>query len=203
MKKRTRLCCLVVSVFVFHACSNKSLSPEEYGQEIKNNKNLNKVVSVGDLDYTFRIVPPELLALKSATDEQKHVDVKKYLARLKELNGYLFVNIEIQLHDGTKSHLKYKLSSRSEYEQRVMYYEFYAKDDVKLHCEGTDIAPKSYQFENHLDLMPYNTLIVAFPECAGEEDIQVVFNDRALNNLFVKANFGRDEINRIPKLNLN
>lgn len=189
--------CLSVTGF---SCRHTYSSPKEYMSYIGSLESLHKKINVGNVDYTFRIVPPEVVALWAAKDENGGIDRSKYSARLKELQGNLFVNIDMQLSDGSGPVMKYKLKDNSEYEQRVMYYEFNVKDDIKIRCNGTEMPPSSCQYENHLGLMPKNTIVLAFPDCRQGKDIQIVFNDRALGNLFIKANFNNEDIQNTDQL---
>lgn len=200
MRKGIDFFLVVFLVMACASCNKPNATPAEYAKTLKDNKELNKTITIGQVDYRFRILTPEVMALRSATDANKQVDAVKYAARLKELQGTFFVNIEMQLHDQSVPILKYKLGSEGEYEQRVMYYEFYAKNDVKLSCNGAQIPPSGYQYENHLGLMPYNTLVLAFPSCSNGKEVQVMFSDKALSNLFIKVNFNLEAIDRLPKL---
>lgn len=203
MNKVTNLLCAFLCFAQFLSCKPKEKLPGEYLAYLKEDKKINKTITVGEVEYTFRIQTPELMALKAATDGNNQTDVIKYKQRLAELEGYLYVNIEMQVRGGTTSILKYNVSDKEAYDQRVMYYEFYAKDDLKLICNGKELPPQSYQYENHLDLMPFNTLVVAFPLCKDSKEFQVNFNDRALNNLFVKVSFNQEDIKSLPQLVLN
>lgn len=204
MRKEINGCLLVLVILLINSCSSSTASPAEYVRKLKEKEQLNRTVTVGQVDYVFRIQTPEIIALKAATDENQGLNIDKYKQRLAELSGHLYVNIEMQLHDRSGSILKYNLKDRAEYDQRVMYYEFYAKNDLKLICNGAELPVESYQYENHLDLMPFNTMVAVFPLCKSSKgDFQILFNDRALNNLFLKVSFKQEDINSLPTLKLN
>jgi len=195
--------CIMVLCLAAYACKTRNCSPAEYAAAIEKDGNLRQKKTVGQVDYTFKLLTPELMALKAAYDNNHRFDAGKYRQRLEELKGYLYVNIDMQVNEGRTSVTKYQVKSAADYQQRVMYYEFYAQHDIRLVSKGVEIPAASYQYENHLDLMPYNTLLLAFPMQGDTEDFQVVFNDRALNNLFVKATFHKKDLNSLPNLTLN
>jgi len=204
MKAIIKYGCIILLFLVAYACKRSNCNPAEYAEIIEKDESLQQKKTVGPIDYTFKLLTPELLALKSAYDGNHRIDPVKYKQRLQELKGYLYINIDMQVNQqGQASIMKYKVKTPEEYQQRVMYYEFYAKDDIRLISNGVEIPTVSYHYENHLDLMPYNTLLFAFPMQKDMKSFQVVFNDRALNNLFVKANFNIKDLNSLPNLTLN
>lgn len=204
MKAIIKYSCIILLSLAAYACRTADCNPSEYAAAIEKEEGLQQKKTVGPIDYTFKLLTPELLALKAAYDgDRQRIDPLKYKQRLRELQGHLYVNIDMQADRGQASIMKYQVKTPEQYQQRVMYYEFYAKDDIRLVSGGAEVPAVSYQYENHLDLMPYNTILLAFPMPKGTEDFQVVFNDKAFNNLFVKASFNIKALNSLPNLTLN
>ena len=203
MKKAIRF--LLPFVFLFEclsACNNIG-DPVRYMAKLKENKQLNKTVNIGKIAYTFHMMTPEGMALRAALGQNNEIDSKLYNERLKDLKGYVFVNIDMELSDHSGPVLRYGLQDKAAYDQRVMYFEFYAKNDLKLEGNGRSVAPESYEYENRQGLSPYNTMVIAFPVIENADQIQVTFNDRAFSNLFVKAGFKESDIKNLPRLTLN
>lgn len=202
MKKAIRhLFYIGLSAQLLSACNSTS-DPAKYLKAIQEDKAVNKTVSIGNIEYKFKIVTPQAMALKAA-EQEGHIDKAVYESRLKDLKGNLFLNIDMELTDHSGPVLKYQLKSQGDYEQRVMYYEFYAKDDLKISCDGEPVPIKSYEYENRQGLSPYNTMVLVFPVDKLQDHLQVTFNDRAFNNLFIKADFKKSDINHLPSFTLN
>lgn len=193
-------CCALL----WSACTSGRVGPDEYMNELDKSGSLKKVVTAGAYEYTFRVSTPEAMALKDCYQaESGRLDTAAYGKRKQELQDYVYVCIDQRVKGKEIPVLQYNLSGYSEYEERVKYYEFYAINDVRMLCNGREIKPASCQYENHLGLSPANTLVVVFPRCGESGDWQVCFNDRGLNNLFLKANFSQKDINELPQLVLN
>lgn len=185
------------------SCKQRTVNPAAYIEQIGKDPALNKTVVIGAIRYTFHFVPPEAISLQYSMNENGIVDIQKYNKRFEEVKGNVYVNIEHRLNTSDEPVLRYNLSNPAEYEGRVMYYEFEAKKDLKAICKGTELSSVVYLYENHLGMSPYNTIMAAFSKCEGSEDLQILFSDRAFNNLFIKVNFNKEDINQLPRLVLN
>jgi hypothetical protein len=184
------------------SCKEK-IDGQEHLQALEETEGLHKTVGAGGINYTFRINTAEAMAWKySYNPETKKVDKAQYSKRLEELKGFVFVFIDQKVGDRNISVLKYNAASNAEYEERVKYYEFRAGSDIHMVCNGMEYPPSSYQYENHLDLSPVNTIVAAFPVCNNGKDWQIVFNDRIMNNLLLKANFNKQDIEALPPLEI-
>ena len=185
------------------SCKEK-IEGQEHLQALEEAKGLRKTVTASGISYTFRFSTAEAMAWKDSYDtETKTVNKAQYEKRLEELKGFVYVLIDQKVADRNISVLKYNSASNAEYEERVKYYEFHAGSDIHMICNGMDYPPSSYQYENHLDLSPTNTMVAAFPVCDQEEDLQVIFNDRIMNNLLLKANFNKQDIEALTSLEIN
>jgi hypothetical protein len=203
MKKAIRYLLLAIPFFLLLSACNSTSDPAHYISRIKEDKQLNKTVTIGKIAYTFHLMTPEGMALRAAAGDGHLLDKKLYNERLNDYKGHVFVNIDMELADRSGPVLRYGLQDQAEYDQRVMYYEFYAKSDLKLDGGGESAPPESYVYENRQGLSPFNTMVIAFPTIKDADHLQVTFNDRAFNNLFVKADFKQSDINNLPRLTLN
>lgn len=184
------------------SCKEKT-EGQEHLQALESAEGLHRTVSAGGINYTFRISTAEAMAWKDSYDpETKKVDKAQYSKRLEELKGFVFVFIDQKVADRNISVLKYNATSNAEYEERVKYYEFHAGADLRMICKGMEYPPSSYQYENHMDLSPVNTIVAAFPLCEQSTEWQIVFNDRTMNNLLLKANFNKQDIEALPPLEI-
>jgi hypothetical protein len=204
MKKVVKLIpVLMLVMLLFPACKPGSVGAADYMQKIGTEPSLNKTVVIGNIRYTFHLLTPEAVALQYSLNEGGQVDLAKYNKRLAEVKDNIYVNIAHQVDQGKQPVLQYNLADPSVYEQRVMYYEFEARKDLKMMCGGNEISSIAYLYENHVSLSPQNNIIATFPKCSQSDDMQVLFNDRAFNNLFIKVSFSQKDINQLPQLVLN
>jgi hypothetical protein len=197
-----------ISVTIFIAQGLISCKPKIDGQEhfraLEEVEGLRKTVTAGGIIYTFQFGTAEAIAWKEIYDpETRKVYKVQYKKRLEELKGFIYVFIYQKVADRNISVLKFNAASNAEYEGRVKYYEFNAGSDMRMLCNGMEYPPSSYQYENRMDLSPANTLIAAFPACDQSKEWQIVFNDRIMNNLLLKANFNKQDIEALPPLEIN
>lgn len=200
MKKATNLfiLALLLPAVVLTSCK-RTLNEQDYVSFLDNKEELRKKVIAGGLEYTFSLYTAEAMALKDTYDPEKGIlDREAYQLRLKELQPYVFVRIDERVKDRELPVLKYQSSGNAEYEQRVMYYEFYAGNDVRLVADGKEMVPASYQYENRQGLSPFNSMLMAFPVPQTGEQWTVTFNDRIMNNLLLKASFNRKDFQDLP-----
>lgn len=184
------------------SCSDE-VSPEAYVRKVAEAEDLQKLVKVGQIVYHFKMVTPEWMALKAAYNPDTHtLDKETYSRRLSDMTGSLFLIME-QVVEGSKSSvLKYKVSGRPEYEQRVLYYQFYAKEDFQMSCGGKTIRPTGYTYENQMEVSPVNKAVVVFPNDSTCHEFTISFDDRALANRFIKASFNRKDLEALPRLSI-
>jgi hypothetical protein len=185
------------------SCKGK-IDGQEHFQALEEREGLRKTVTAGGITYTFQISTAEAMAWKDSYDpETQKVDKAQYQKRLDELKGFIYVFIYQKVTDRNISVLKYNAASNAEYEERVKYYEFRAGSDIRMVCNGMEYPPSSYLYENRMDLSPINTIIAAFPICNQSKEWQVIFNDRIMSNLLLKANFNQQDIEALPPLEIN
>lgn len=185
-------------VLFMGSCRHSGLDPVTYIKLVEQEPALNKTVKIGEIQYVFHVVPAEVMALKSCMTDNGNVRKEEYNARLKDLQQYIFIHIQHAVPGHQGSILKYKLTDHAGYEQRVMYYEFQARNDLRMKCGDKEIPPAEYQYENHMDIAPSNTMVMAFPKCGGASDWQIIFNDKAFSNFFIKVNFSQKDIDEMP-----
>ncbi len=193
---------LIVIVSGLASCTGKT-NGRDHVKALEEAEALHKTVTAGNISYTFRVNTAEAMAWKDCYDpETKKIDKARYEKRLKELQGFVFVFIDQKVADRNISVLKFNAANNAVYEERVKYYEFRAGADLRMICNGMEYPPSSYQYENHMDLSPVNTIVAVFPVCDSGNDWQVVFNDRIMNNLLLKANFSKHDIEALPPLEI-
>jgi hypothetical protein len=197
---------IALAVFIVQglvSCKGK-INGQEHFQALEKAEGLHKTVNAGGITYTFQISTAEAMAWKDSYDpETKKVDKAGYKKRLEELKGFVYVFIDQKVAGRNISVLKYNSASNVEYEERVKYYEFHAGSDIRMVCNGMEYPPSSYLYENRMDMSPVNTIITAFPVCDQSKEWQIVFNDRIMSNLLLKANFNQQDIEALPPLEIN
>jgi hypothetical protein len=190
-------------VLILTAGCRQKLAPAAYMQYVQDVKNgMRKTVKVAGWEYSVQYRPADLIMLI----ESKGVYNSSYaVKRMAQLKGTAWFNISFRLADGKVSPLRYDLSSRQEYDERLNYFLNEAGRCIKLVCCGKDtLRPMSYLFENNYNLTPQETMIVGFQlpsgTSAAEDDMQLCYEDHVFRNGTIKALFRKEDLQNIPKL---
>lgn len=191
-------CCLLC------ACGGATSNPVKYMKAIAANEDLQKTVRIAEMEYRFTVVPPEIMVLNETYDkETSKMDVDAFRERIEELKDFIYVRIRQAVPGNTVSMLKYKCEDMEEYNRRVMYYQYYAKEDLYLYCDGKEQKPLSYVFEDNMDISPYNDMVAVFRRCGNDGDIQIRFDDLAFGNNFIKVFYSKEDLKNISGFKMN
>jgi hypothetical protein len=197
MKKGIKMACL--AAFALLSGCKRSLKSNEYVSYIRDIQNgLNKIVTLDGWQYTVQYRPCEYILL------QEHNSVKETGQRRKELAGTVSFVIKVKRADNSVSPLRYNLSSREEYDQRLDYFLNHAGKELKLVYGKDTLYPTAYEFENNYNLTPEETMLVGFTLPGREQvpgnDMQLSYNDQVFKNGIIKVKFNKEDLNNIPNL---
>lgn len=151
-----------------------------------------KSMGVGGVNYSVSYRHPALIAVM----EEEPQETKQRRDSL--LKTTYWFNIDISVEGYEQSPLRYQLSSLDEYNSRLDYYLNSAANDVWL-LDGSDtIRPSSYWFENNHNLVGKETIVVGFDNAGTKsKHIQLAFNDRLFRSGIIKANFLKEDLDKI------
>jgi hypothetical protein len=185
-----------------NSCTH-SLPIDAYIQYVQNKEHgLKKTVQVTDWEYAIQYKPYDYIILMENKGNRKAFDVSK---RKDELKGTAWFNISFKLADGRVSPMRYNLSSKDEYDQRLNYFLNGATHNIRLIYGGRDtLRPIGYLFENNYNLTPQETIVVGFALPGGEtrpqKDMQLSYNDEAFKNGIIKAIYKKQDLQDVPNL---
>lgn len=205
MKQVINYSVLLMFVMLFSACKNALNGPEyiKYLQEEQHG--LRKKIKVGEWEYLMQYKTNDYIVLMENRNNQKGFNSKK---RKEELKGSVGFNISFKVADGAISPMRYNLTSKDEYDQRLNYFLNYAGKYIRLIYDYKDtILPSGYLFENNYNLAPQETMVVTFnlPDGSAqpEKDMQLYYNDVLFKNGIIKAIFSVKDLKKVPELTID
>lgn len=152
--------------------------------------NVNKSVTIGAIRYDFKLRTAEAMAIpNSYNDSNALFDEKKFQQSIEEKEEVQYLIINHQVDSERIPILKYEATDYEIYNKRVEYYSFHVSKDVYLICGKDTLRAIGSHYENNMELMPYNSMIFAFPSCEDAKEIKVLFNDIPFENFFIKVSF--------------
>lgn len=202
MKGRIKLMLIAILCFAQHSC-NKTLTPAEYIHYVESETNgLKRTIAIGQWNFIFQYRPHEYIIL---FEQGRNLNAKKVQERLRELRGTIWFNIRIQRTDHSVSPLRYNLTSRQEYQDRLKYFLNYASNDISLKYGKEKLPLAAYHFETNYNLTPQETFVVGFrmrEEKLPSSDMQISIHDKIFKNGIIKATVMKKDIVNIPKVKI-
>ena len=201
MNRAIKLMCMAAVLTGVSGCRHELKTPD-YIPFIQSEKSgLRRAITVGEWKYTFQYKPYAYIMAMERRN-QKQYNAQK---RAQMLKGTAWFNLSISRADGKISPLRYDLSSKEEYDQRLDYYLNRAEKDIYLVYDKTDtLFPMAYEFENNYNLSPQETIVVGFRLPKGDEyprhDLQLSFDDLVLKNGIIKETTTEKDLANIPDL---
>ncbi|MBX9449213.1 MAG: hypothetical protein KL787_05630 [Taibaiella sp.] len=184
---------IIGSFLLFCACRGEAKN--EVIKEVKS-KGLNQTIIAGDIRYEIMYrSAASMAAIGSIEDPGGAINDQRYREHFKQQEDYQYIIIRQRVHHKNVNVLKYRAENHQVYEGRVYYYNTDIIRDIRLFCEGAQLAPVASQYENNMDIIPYNTLIFAFEKCPSRgKSLKVEFDDIPLGNKNITAEFNLNEI---------
>lgn len=174
------------------------LIPSQYVSWVENKDNgLEKKKKIDDITYVAQYRPvPYIICQEERKDDIADSLVKR---RSGELNGMQYLNLKIEVPQGEL--LKYKITSRAEYDERVNYFSFGMQKDIQL-VDGKDTLPcVLFHYERIYDVAPYGIFLMAFPKGKSTgADKTLIFSDNQFNKGIIKFHFDSKNIENVPQL---
>jgi hypothetical protein len=176
------LCALIFfSVLTLSFSFKKKMDIEGYLQWYNENKSDFKQVQLaGDLTYTLFLIPKEMDLIRQYRAGQISLEILNKLNRQKKQN--LAFRLEISCpQKGTKDFVTEIPSDTYSYDNRVKYYAFDFKNDIKFKRENSDtMQPQNYIFERGNGLVPYSICLIDFPVNLSKEKINLFIENKTL-----------------------
>lgn len=194
---------LLATIWLSSCGGRKTLSPVAYMEYMEDAEHgLLKTVTVGAYEYRIQFAPAEYLASRQYYKELEQGITDGYKKRMDAMKGHVFFLVNIYPRNASEQTISERITQNAGAEQRVMYYQQQAANDIVLK-EGTfEQMPSTYVYEDNYGLSPYNTIVVGFAGDYGKEDIQLIFNDRYTHTPLIKAGFSKDELSALPGISV-
>lgn len=194
---------LLATIWLSSCGGRKTLSPVAYMEYMEDaDHGLMKTVTVGAYEYRIQFAPAEYLASRQYYKEMEQGIMDGYRKRMDAMKGHIFFLVNIYPRKASEQTISERISQNAGAEQRVMYYQQQAANDIVLK-EGTfEQMPSTYVYEDNYGLSPYNTIVVGFAGDYGKEDMQLIFNDRYTHTPLIKAGFSKDELSALPGISV-
>lgn len=195
---------LLLTIILLSSCGGrKTLNPVAYMEYMEDVEHgLMKKVTVGAYEYRIQFAPAEYLASRQYYKEMEQGIMDGYRKRINEMKGYVFFLVNIYPRNASEQTISERITQNAGAEQRVMYYQQQAANDIILKAGTFEQMPSTYVYEDNYGLSPYNTIVVGFAGDYGKEDMQLIFNDRYTHTPLIKAGFSKDELSVLPEISV-
>lgn len=194
---------LLTTLWLSSCGGRKTLNPVAYMEYMEDAEHgLMKKVTVGAYEYRIQFAPAEYLASRQYYKEMEQGIMDGYRKRINEMKGYVFFLVNIYPRNASEQTISERITQNAGAEQRVMYYQQQAANDIILKAGAFEQMPSTYVYEDNYGLSPYNTIVVGFAGDYGKEDMQLIFNDRYTHTPLIKAGFSKDELSALPGISV-
>jgi len=177
----------------------KKVDPQKYLEIYTQNRaQTTKSELVDNIQYKIQYVPLELKliqlhkkgAMSESVYDQYQFDKKKYVE-------FLF---QISIPEFGGEFLKYE-SNETSYNQRLDYYSFNLKDDIRIVLDKSDtVLCSEFIFERNFGSSPNGSFILGANISNKYKQLTVIINDRVLTSQELKFNFSYQDFKKLPSL---
>lgn len=204
---------IIPIVLMMVACSQKRSYKEPFIKEGKKyytvkqdllehsekNEQLNQKKNMGNFSYELKYLSADVMALKELRGETgtpaDYNEVKSHYSDL------LYFSLGIRNSTFSSELLRYQLTSKEQYKDRINYCSFYIQNDLFL-VNGTDSLPCALvQYERTFNVSNGLKFTMAFskPEKLSGS-FTIVFYDNLFKNGIIKMTFKSSDITDAPVL---
>lgn len=184
---------------ILNGCKHDKLAPAQYLGWVDDPDNgLVKTEIVGKVKYTVAYRPWSYLLARNLQSQDS------FALKSAQVKNHCFI-VKMEPVDGKTPVLTIDAMNKSEPFMRINYYLSEAPRDIKL-LEGTDtLYNQSYVYERFYNISPAQTLVVGFAQNGklGDQDLDFIMEDRALNTGKMTFHFDKTTLKNIPELITN
>lgn len=187
----------------------KELSKAEYNSWISSEANpMLFRKKIGKTEYALRYLPADFLAMREAgkiADDSLVAEAKEHYEDM------VYFQMKITIPGVSYEPLKHDLPAGAEkgaeYDRRVKYCSFGMQNDISLVSEKKDTIPCSIMlYERSFDVAPVCNFQLAFNRTEIDRvtgNLSFVFYDNLFNQGIIKFTFRKEDLNKVPKLNVS
>lgn len=180
--------------------SDNGVTPEKYLEIYQKGKTKFEQRHLTDeIHYALKYIPQELklinLEKKGAMNQELFDEFKK-----DDKNYHEFL-MQLSIPSFGDEFLKFKLDEGMTYEERLKYYSFEMKNDIKLVVDKQDTLPcTTYIFERNFGASPNASFTLGFELPRSYDQFTILLNDKAFGNNDLTFDYLRKDIKLLPTL---
>lgn len=188
-------------MLVLTGCGRGKLEPLAYRDWVNNPANGLAVERIiGDFAITASYRPHEFVVLNEWNPDEEQAD-NSFTERMKELEGYQYINLRLDSKDQKTEALKVGLQSQQQYYERLQYLTTLIPEDVYL-IDGADTLPcKLHHYERTYKMTSFSDITLVFENKNKQTNDKIlVFDDRIFGIGLLQFRFEKNNLNGIPPL---
>ena len=188
-------------ILILSGCSKGKLEPAAYRDWVNNPANgLAIERTVGDFTVTASYRPHEFVVLNEWNPDEEQSD-RSFAERMKELEGYQYINLRLDSKDKKTEVLKTALQSQQQYYERLQYLTTLIPRDVYL-VDGGDTLPCTlHHYERTYKMTSFSDISLVFENKSKQTNDKIlVFDDRLFGLGTLKFHFEKNNLNGVPQL---
>lgn len=192
---------ILLSLLLSAICLNNTDHADKYFTEVKKNmEHFEKKIEFKEFQYNIRYTPA---LLKMHLYNKRHPMTKDEKAQfLAEHEASVDFVLSLAIpSQGQKEFLKYDGVPSFSYEDRLKYFSFEFKKDIKLVLDQKDTIPcTDFHFERGYNVSPDGKMTLAFTTPQKFKEMKLLFNDRCFARQELSVTFTKQDIKEIKKL---
>ncbi len=163
---------------------------------------LRKSRQVGPLRVDLQYQPTAMVIANEL--RQKQIERSQFETRAQQLEGLQYYRLRLSVDEVGSDITTYELRDAQEEQERLYYYSFKMRDDIRLVDGGDTLAPVLYHFERSYDLAAHRTFVLAF-ECPPSKSTTTktfILEPEYFLTGAIKLKIKAEDIQNIPTLKL-
>ncbi len=163
---------------------------------------LHKTRQIGPLKVDLQYQPTSVVIANEL--RQDEIDRAQYEERAQKLEGLQHYLLRLSVDEPGSNISNYAIEHAQEEQERLYYFSFLMKNDIRL-VDGRDtLAPVLYHFERSYDLADHRTFVLAFERRDQDDEKTKTFIIEPEYFLTgpIKMKIKAEDINKVPSLKL-
>lgn len=186
---------LIMTSFIW----KEKVLPDEYVQSYSANKTLFvKSVEGKDVMYTAKMIPAELRVIYQFKRGQINVEEAKELVESRKGEVEFILELEIP-SNGNNEFLKAE-SDTMNYDERLSYFAFDFKEDIKIWIDNHVITLTDYHFERDFGVSPKGTFTFSVMTQKNEKTLIIEIDNKVYGDRIQAIEFDLSSLKTLPRL---
>jgi hypothetical protein len=193
---------LVLSIGLFLSCNPGNLTPEQYLDWIRENRDrITFQTSAGQYQYELTYLPQEWLTLQEIGDYRP--SQTEWTEIFDSYAGTKYFQLRISVPEYREELLKNGIQSTAEYYQRVDYCSFGMQKDIGLITKTDTVPCHLFHFERTYGNTSYLSFVLGFEEeRVDAPQCTFVFNDPVFSDQEIRIDIDQTVFEKTPQIKL-